>query len=185
MHVKENSMDVTETLVRELKGLYQTVTGQPYVKSAESPRTVDVPRGMDPIAHLYSEVNQLRQLLAAHPAYVGKVRPHFSPSLDARLEGEQVVVRIELPGVSRDDVEVLMFDRTILIRGERKMTASHDAPFILIERPFGPFERAISFTSPIVGEEIRARMHDGVLEIHVPRRNQNQQDTHGRRIEIE
>jgi HSP20 family protein len=185
MQVKENSMDVTETLVRELKGLYQTVTGQPYVKSTETPRAVEVPHGVDPIAHLYSEVNQLRQLLASHPAFVGKVRPHFTPCLDARMEGDQVVIRLELAGVSREDVEVLVFDRTILVRGERKMTASHDAPFILIERAFGPFERAISFTTPIVGEPIRGRMHDGILELHVPRRAPATSDAGGRRIDIE
>jgi HSP20 family protein len=190
--MKENSMDVTETLVRELKSLYQTVTGQPFVKPAESgvgTRTmVDVPRGTDPVAHLYTEVAQLRQMLAHHPAFMGKVRPTFTPALDARHEGETIVLRLELPGVAREDVQILVFDRMILVRGERKAGVNGHAPevpFVAVERWFGPFERVITFVSPIQNESIRARLHDGILEIQVPRQTGGTLETSGRRIEID
>jgi HSP20 family protein len=81
----------------------------------------------------------------------------------------EFVVRLEIPGVSREDLKVFVVGGECVVRGERKppQCAGTMRP-VSLERPWGPFERR--FVLPVGSriDEMKARALEGVLEIRIP-----------------
>ncbi len=90
------------------------------------------------------------------------------PPIESFRSNGSVVVRMDLPGVKPEDVHVDLKDGFLTIKGERKREKEIASEALLREEVcYGPFER--SFALPEVkGDEIKARYHEGVLEITAP-----------------
>lgn len=95
----------------------------------------------------------------------------WSPQIDVRQSGDNVIVSAEVPGVSRDAIQIEATDDGIAISGERhetRETGGDNGPYQLTERSYGSFYRSIPLPEGAQPEEARATMRDGVLEITVP-----------------
>jgi len=101
-----------------------------------------------------------------------EVRQHSAswvPTTDIFARRDDVVIRCELAGVDRNDVELSFAAGTLVIWGERA-DAPHqdgDVEYYVRERRYGPFSRTINFPEGIDTSRIGATFEDGLLEITV------------------
>ena len=97
----------------------------------------------------------------------------WSPSVDIfETEGE-IVVKAELPGMDRKDIQLNLENNVLSLRGERKFQKeTKDDNYHRIERSYGVFSRAFSIPATVDEERIRADYKDGVLKIVLPKKDQ-------------
>lgn len=123
----------------------------------------------DPIEDFFELRDRLYRLLdESFSAESAETAPSFSPPVDILAGDEEVVILIELPGMSREDVSVEVHNGTVTIRGERP--ADEDGRFYLRERPSGAFSRSFSLAWELDPESVAARLENGVLRVSVARR---------------
>jgi len=94
----------------------------------------------------------------------------FAPALDVYETDGEVVVKAELPGVKKEDVEVLVRDNNLIIRGEKKEEKEEKTEtYHRVERVYGKFERVVALPAEVKLEGVKAEFKDGVLEIRLPK----------------
>lgn len=100
----------------------------------------------------------------------GALAQGLSFPVDIKDTGEAILIKAELPGMSKEDIKVNFNDNMLTIRGERKREEKEEgANFIRVERSYGSFSRSFSVDMPVKYNEIKARYQDGVLEITLPK----------------
>ena len=108
----------------------------------------------------------------------------LSLSLDIFEEGDDIVIKAEVPGISKDDLEVSVTDDTITISGEKKKEEKVEKKnYFRMERTYGSFTRSIPIPTEIEKEKIKAKFTDGVLEIRAPKTEEAKQQA--KKINIE
>jgi HSP20 family protein len=104
------------------------------------------------------------------------------PQVEAFERGGKLIVRADLPGLTKDDVNVDITDDAIKIHGERRQEKEEDEEgYYRSERSYGSFYREIPLPSGVNHEEANASFRDGVLEITLPA---PARQSSSRRIEI-
>jgi HSP20 family protein len=102
-------------------------------------------------------------------------RGGWSPLVDIVERGSEVVLKIDLPEVSQNDIDIRVEENTLIIQGERKFIKdTPDDHYIQIERPYGTFRRTFSIPRTIDQEGIKASYKDGVLRVILPRKTETQ-----------
>jgi len=92
------------------------------------------------------------------------------PSIDVYEEKESVVVKAELPGMTKEDIEVNLAGENLTIKGEKKEdTEVKEDNYYRRERSYGSFLRTVALPSEVKNDEIKASFKDGVLEIRMPK----------------
>lgn len=91
------------------------------------------------------------------------------PAVKVWEEGEKFFVEAELPGLAMDDVEVLVMDDTLTIKGEYASQETEDATVYRCERRYGAFERAFQLPADIDAEKVEANLRDGLLTVTLPK----------------
>lgn len=92
------------------------------------------------------------------------------PSLDVYEEKDSVVVKAELPGMKKEDVEVNLAGETLTIKGEKKEDKEvKEDDYYRRERSYGSFLRSVGLPCEVKSDEIKASFKDGVLEIRMPK----------------
>lgn len=94
----------------------------------------------------------------------------WTPVVDISEDPQEYVIRVELPGVRKEDVKVTVQDGVLTVQGERKQEHEEKGKrFHRIERIYGTFVR--SFTVPDDADEakVAAEFRDGMLNIHLPK----------------
>ena len=101
------------------------------------------------------------------------VSPAWSPNSDMFEGPDGLLVRVELPGVEPNDVELHVDDQVLVIRGVRRDPQSSKTAagyrFRQMEIDFGPFERILPLPFPIDGAQAKAVIQHGLLTIRLPR----------------
>jgi HSP20 family protein len=109
----------------------------------------------------------------------------WTPAVDVVAKDNDMVIRAELPGMKRDDVEVSFHNGVLTISGERKEEEEHkDAGYLVKERRYGSFRRSMTLPEGIDEDKIKANFKDGLLEVTVEGAG-TQVEARPRRIEIE
>jgi HSP20 family protein len=107
----------------------------------------------------------------------------WSPSVEIFQRNSELVVRADLPGLSKDDVKVDVTDEAITIHGERRREHEDErAGVYRSERSYGSFHRVIALPEGAITDQAKATFRDGVLEVTIPA--PPEQVTRGRRLEI-
>ena len=89
---------------------------------------------------------------------------------DVIEEDEQVVVRLEAPGMRREDFEVELRGSVLCVRGEKRVDReSKSAGYRLVECAYGAFRRDVPLPVPVVADKVTASYRDGVLRIALPK----------------
>ena len=92
----------------------------------------------------------------------------FTPAAETVRDGEDAVVRLELPGVSTDDIDVELTAGRLVIRGERRDERSEDNDGRhLREIRYGSFERSFTLPAHVTADAISASYDAGVLSVRV------------------
>jgi HSP20 family protein len=108
--------------------------------------------------------------------------PTWLPQVEVFERDGKFTIRVDLPGLTKDDIDVDLTNDTVVIRGERQHEREeNEEGYYRSERSYGSFYRAIPLPSSVNAEQANATFHDGVLEITIPASELQQQS---RRIEI-
>jgi len=95
----------------------------------------------------------------------------WSPSVDIYETENEIVLSAELPGVSEDDVEIKIEDRTLSLKGERKLEKeTKEENYHRIERSYGSFYRSFTLPNNVDMEKIKAEHDNGILKISMPKK---------------
>lgn len=94
----------------------------------------------------------------------------MSPSVDIFEEGNDMVVKAEIPGISKEDLNVSITEDSLTISGEKKQEEKVEKKdFHRVERSYGSFTRSFRLPDNVNGEKAKASFTDGVLEVRIPR----------------
>jgi len=95
----------------------------------------------------------------------------FMPHTDVRDDGENYVLRFDLPGAEETDISVDLQDRTLTVSGDtsEEIKESVQGRVIRTERRSGRFQRSIMLPGKVDTEKMNAEYHDGVLTVTIPK----------------
>lgn len=92
------------------------------------------------------------------------------PAIDAYETENAVVVKADLPGLKKDEIDITATEDSISLKGEFKREETvQEAGFIRNERHSGKFFRTIPMPAEIKPDEVKASFKDGILEINAPK----------------
>jgi HSP20 family protein len=107
----------------------------------------------------------------------------WTPAIDAFQRGNEFVVRVEAPGMNREDLSVVMGDEQLTIHGERKREFEEDRDGVYwSERSYGSFTRTVPLPPGVIADSAKATFNNGLLEIVM--QAPPAEARRGRRIEI-
>jgi HSP20 family protein len=107
----------------------------------------------------------------------------WQPPVDIyETEGKEIVLKAELPGLKREDIDLTVEQNTLTVKGQRRRDEGiRDEQYHRLERPQGSFSRSFTLPNTIDASRVRAEYRDGVLTITLPVR----QDARPRQIQVE
>jgi len=95
---------------------------------------------------------------------------NWTPSVDIFEDKERYIVKAELPGMKREDIDVALDGNTLTLSGERKQEEEkREGESYRSERYFGRFQRSITLPTEVQANKIEAAYKDGVLTVTVPK----------------
>ena len=96
----------------------------------------------------------------------------FVPAVDVYEDEHQIVLKLEVPGVKQDDIDVRLENNTITVRGERKFEKEEkEENFHRIGRHYGTtFFRAFTLSTTIDSENVKAQSESGILKLELNKR---------------
>jgi HSP20 family protein len=127
------------------------------------------------IVDAISEWNRMREVgsgrVDPEPRREDRQRTHATawvPTTDIFAKGEDLVVRVSLSGVAREDVRITLSNSVLTVIGERRSELDEDdVSFYVRERYYGAFRRSITLPAGIDEDAISADFENGLLEITV------------------
>ena len=93
----------------------------------------------------------------------------WSPAIDVYETADRYVVAAELPGLTREQIELAMADSRLTIRGQRVDRAAENVHYHQVERGHGAFARTFEFTDKIDVDKVTADLANGVLTVTLPK----------------
>jgi HSP20 family protein len=147
------------------KGLSQEVMGMPHVK-------------WEPFRDLMAMQDRMTRLVDETLSRIWKeevIQGTWSPPVDIVEKENEVVLKIDLPDVNQNEIDIRVEESTLIVQGERKFVKeSAEEKYIQIERPYGAFRRTFTVPRRIDQEGIKASYKDGVLRVILPKREEIQ-----------
>ncbi len=124
--------------------------------------------GFVPLLRLQDQMNRLfEDFFEDMPA----ARPYAQsyPPVNLWEDGDNGYVEAELPGMTMNDLEVLVMGNELTINGQRRIEQCKDASYHRRERSQGQFSRTITLPWPIDADKVEAKLQDGILTIRLPK----------------
>lgn len=107
----------------------------------------------------------------------------WAPQIEMFERGNELVVRADLPGLSREDVDVEIEDGVLTISGERRQESEDTREgYYRSERSYGSFVRSVLLPEGVSDDQCNATFRDGVLEVHLPK--PRREESRRRRVDI-
>ena len=95
---------------------------------------------------------------------------YWTPAVDIAELDNQFVVKVELPGINKDDVKITLESNILTIRGEKKEeTDVKEENYHRVERTYGSFQRSFKLPTTVKGDNIDATYKDGILTVTLPK----------------
>jgi len=92
------------------------------------------------------------------------------PAMDLVETDDHLVLKADLPGLDRDDIQIEVSDNVLTISGERRDESEEKREgYHRVERSFGRFQRSVELPEGIAAEDVRAKFDRGVLEVRIPK----------------
>jgi HSP20 family protein len=101
-------------------------------------------------------------------------RDSWVPSVDIyETDSHDVVIKAELPDMTREDIELTVENNTLTLRGERKLPAGvKEEQFRRVERQYGAFSRSFTLPNTVDASRVSAEYKNGVLTVRLPFREE-------------
>ena len=133
----------------------------------------------EPVRELNTIQNEMNRLFntffEAGPGQTGgqTAARRWLPAMDLVEDGDEFVLRADLPGLSEDDVNIELEDNVLTISGERKSEHEERSEgYYRLERASGSFSRSLTLPEGVDPEKVQARFDRGVLEVKIPKPEQ-------------
>jgi HSP20 family protein len=95
---------------------------------------------------------------------------HWTPAVDIAERDDEYLVKVELPGVEKEDVKITLESNILTIRGEKKAEKEETGKeYHRMERACGSFQRSFTLPTTVKGDRIDALYKDGILTIRLPK----------------
>jgi len=131
-----------------------------------------IPRWEHEIERMFDEFwrRPIPSLFGAERWWPAAALRMHAPALDVYEEKDDVVAKAELPGLSKEDIEVNLTDSTLTIKGEKKKEEEiKEKDYYRCERSYGSFARTLELPSTVKADQVSASFKNGVLEIRMPK----------------
>jgi HSP20 family protein len=93
-----------------------------------------------------------------------------TPAVDLYEEKDDIVVKAELPGMEKDNIEVNLSDKRLTIKGEKKQEEEvKKEGYYRSERSYGSFVRTLELPREVQTDKVKAAFKNGILEIRLPK----------------
>lgn len=139
---------------------------------------VPVRRVATPLFSLQDDINRLfNDFFSDQPLnrVAGQASALLAPVMDVRESEKEILISAELPGISRDDVELTISDGYLILKGEKKeekTEGEEDGEYYRRERSYGSFHRALALPEIAEGDKAEAEFKNGVLTVRIPKRKE-------------
>jgi HSP20 family protein len=153
--------------IGKVENLYRAVTGMnpPLSETSSSP----IPVEKDPSKYVEEQVERLLTLLG--PPQEEATIMAWTPPMSIWDNEKEFLVCVDLPGVTRKDVEITVNENLLTIGGRRPLPTFNDHRLRASERPLGPFVRKVLLPPTSrraeASPQINAQLREGVLEIRI------------------
>ena len=135
----------------------------------------------EPLRELASVQTEMSRLMNGLLEGPGRVTQSWVPALDVWETETEVVYAFDLPGIPEEAISIEVKDETLSVSAEREKTEETTKEgFYRFERRFGTFARAVGLPQGVDQDQISARYDNGVLEVRVPK----PEDEKPRKIEL-
>ncbi len=101
----------------------------------------------------------------------GLLEGAWSPAIDIYDSKDNIMVKADIPGMKKDEIEVSVYGDTLIIKGEKKQEKEvKEKDYVRTERFYGSFNRAISLPAAVDASKVNATYQNGVLELVLPKK---------------
>ena len=129
--------------------------------------------GATALSKMRNEVERVFDRYLAEPfevAWYGRTGNEWMPKLDMMEDNDNIMVRMEIPGVTSKNVDVSIRDNVLTISGHKESSSHEEGKdFYMSEREFGSFKRMIELPPGCDAEKITASQDNGVLTVKIAR----------------
>src|SRR5271169_824461 len=126
--------------------------------------------GFGRLTDLRDEIDRLFESPLTEWAHTSNLLSGWTPALDLYEDKDNLFVKMELPGMKREDIDVSLHEGSLSISGERKSEQKHeDADVYRAERFFGRFQRTVALPTPVAAYKVKAEYKDGILTVTLPK----------------
>jgi HSP20 family protein len=95
----------------------------------------------------------------------------FAPPVDIYEDDQKLVLKLEVPGVKEDELDIQVEGRTLTVRGERKFSSEENQEnFHRVEHRYGTFARSFTLPNMVDAESVKATYDAGVLEVSLAKK---------------
>ena len=127
-----------------------------------------------PFRQLSSLRDEIDRLFEAPLSSLTELSQPFSggwiPAIDLYEDRDNYVVKMELPGMKKEEIDISLHNGVLSISGERKDEEKHeDAETYRSERFFGRFQRSVTLPAVVEGDKVNASYKDGILTVTLPK----------------
>ena len=160
-----SAVEIDEAIERTEK-LYRAMTGEDAPSAGES-AYAPIPAEKDPTRHVEEQVERLLGMLRMTPG--AALAAPWVPPLSVWESEQEILILLDLPGVTRDRVEVSVQGSVLTVSGERPSTVPEELRLRINERPLGTFRRTLWIPVGARSTEAAVNMREGILEIRIPK----------------
>jgi HSP20 family protein len=131
----------------------------------------------------FSRWDPLQDLLTLHERInrlSGMDAPGWMPAVDLYETADRIVITAELPGLSREDVQIHIQEGKLFLRGHRPAGTATCEQYHQVERGHGQFSRTFALPQAVDVDAIDADLENGILTISIPKKNRSEH-----RIEVQ
>lgn len=122
------------------------------------------------LSDLRDEIDRLFESPLSELTRTSQLLSGWTPALDVYEDKDNFVVKAELPGLKKEDIEVSLHDGSLSISGERKTESKREEGEVYrAERFFGRFQRTVTVPTAVAVDKVKAAYNDGVLTITLPK----------------
>jgi HSP20 family protein len=118
----------------------------------------------------FAELGELRSRFDRMFDQLTEGREHgWMPAIDVERDNGNLVVRADVPGIKAEEVKIEVEDDILTVSGEHEERKEQkDKHFLRRERRYGSFSRSMALPAGVDAKTIKAKTHDGVVEVTVP-----------------
>ncbi|HVR08252.1 MAG TPA: Hsp20/alpha crystallin family protein [Thermoanaerobaculia bacterium] len=162
--------------IASVERLYQALTGSQAPPASEEP-DAPIPVEKDAAEFVTERLDRLIDALGqslgqpgaqGEPAGTPATETAWSPPIAVWENADGLLVHLDVPGVSRQDLQLSDEGDSLTVKGQRKLDTD-GMRLRMSERPLGPFHRRIILPRGAGGGDLQARLREGILEIRIPK----------------